>query len=163
LDKSVRMSLRLLRAPAIILAVGITVLLVCCAPLYLSHNAAAQHLLAKLNKLPLPPNAITSNQGWDVGGYEGASTLCEATAFIIIQSNEPKESVLDFYKTHFPASDFEVDGDYYVASFDNLPQVRVPSEITELAKHTAPNQRSSTYAVWMILPVEDRGWDIRGW
>jgi len=84
-------------------------------------------------------------------------------AFIIIKSNEPKESVLDFYKTHFPASDFEIDGEYYVASFDDLPQVRVPSEITNLAEHTAPNQRSSTYAVWMLLPVEDRGWDIRGW
>jgi hypothetical protein len=143
--------------------VGITALPACCVPLYLSHNAAAKHLLANLLKLPLPSGATSGTRDWDIGAYEGASNLCEATAFIIIKSDAPKESVLDFYKTHFPASDREVDGEYYVASFDNLPQVEVPSEISDLVEHTAPDQRSATYAVWIILPIDEDSWDIRGW
>jgi hypothetical protein len=161
--KVYRAMMRFLMALGLFVLVGIAALFIWIAPLYFSHNTAAEQLLAKLNKLPLPANAAKSDQGWNVGGYEGASTLCEAMAFVIIKSNEPKQDVLDFYKTHFPPSDFETDGEYYVASFDNLPQVRLPSDIPDLAEHTAPNQRSTTYAVWIILPVEDRGWDIRGW
>lgn len=143
--------------------VGITALLVCYAPLYLAHNRAAQHCLDALSKLPLPPDATFATKDWEIGTYEGASQLCEAAAFIVIKSDAPKERILDFYHTRFPALGKELDADCYVASLDNLPQVEVPSGITTLAEHSASNQKSSTYAIWVILPLENMSWDIRGW
>ena len=89
--------------------------------------------------------------------------MCEAAAFIVIKSDAPKERILDSYNTRFPALSKELEADWNGASFDNLPQVEVFSEITTLAEHTAPSQRSSPYAVWVILPVDENSWDIRGW
>jgi hypothetical protein len=159
----VRTFLRQLCALGILILVAIAALLICFSPLYLAHNRVAQHLLTNLNKLPLPPNATAIKEGWNVGGYEGASTLCEAVAFVAVRSNEPKESVLDFYIKHTPAPSDIADNEYYVAALDNLPEVRVPSEISDLAKHATPEDRGTTYAVWIIQPVEDQGWDIRAW
>ncbi len=155
--------MRLFVILGMIFLIGIIALGIHVIPIYLSHNSAAQHCLDALSKLPLPPNATSGTKDWEIGGYEGAGQLCEAMAFIVIKSDAPKDNILDFYNTRFPALGKELGADCHVVSFDNLPDYGTPSEITTLAEHTALNQRSSTYAIWVILPLEDRSWDIRGW
>ena len=155
--------IRFVKAFALMILMGITALLVCCGPLYLSHNRTAQHLLLVLNRVDLPPNTVSENREWNVGGYEGASTACEALAYIIIKSDEPRESVLKFYNNRFPAIEKqESDADCYVASFDQLPP-ETPSDITDICAATPLNQRRTTHAVWMKQTVEVQAWDIRGW
>ncbi|HEX4139243.1 MAG TPA: hypothetical protein VHY09_02780 [Candidatus Methylacidiphilales bacterium] len=132
-------------------------------PVYHTHNLAAEKLLGRLSALPLPPDSRIQRKDWEIGGYEGAGTLCEAAAFIIVRSNAPKESVLSFYKDNFPPSAREVTGDYHIAPFDELPPVEVPYGVSDLAEHMPPSQKASTYAIWIILPIGDRSWDIRSW
>jgi hypothetical protein len=154
---------RFTKALALLLLFIAASLLVCCGPLYFSHNRTAQHLLGVLNNVDLPPHTSTVDRQWDVGGYEGASTACEALAYIVIKSDEPRDDVLKFYNDRFPAiQKQEIDADCYVAPFDQLPPL-TPSNIRDACAKISPDQRKTTYAVWMKQVVESQAWDVRGW
>jgi hypothetical protein len=144
--------------------VGIVAVAIYVVPIYQSHNRAAREVLSSILSEPLPPNTTITKKDWEVGAYEGASNLCEAAAFVVIKSEEPKENILEFYKSRFPAMGKKVDSDFYIASLDDLPPLQnIPGNIDQMAASMTPSDRKVTYVIWGICPVDELGWDIRGW
>jgi hypothetical protein len=149
---------------AIAVLAGLIALIVHVVPIYKHHNRAAQEVLEVLTSAPLPPDTSVLERDWNISSYEGAGNLCEAGAFIVIQSETPREKVFAFYQGLFPAMGARVDSNFHIAPLDHLPPLTaVPGDIDQIAGHLSPEERKITYIVWGIRPLGELGWDVRGW
>lgn len=156
--------MRLIQILGVIFLIGLIALFLHVIPIYQSHNRAAEEVLNCISNEPLPANTIVMGKDWEVGAYEGASNLCEAAAFIVVKSEEPKERVFEFYKSRFPAMGKKVDSDFHIASLDDLPSLtNIPGNISRMATSMTPTERKITYVIWGIRAVDELGWDIRSW
>jgi hypothetical protein len=154
--------LRVFRNLGIVCLLGIIAFVLYVTPVYVDHNRMSREVLEALEAMPLPPGAVVTKKGWDVGAYEGAGNLCEGLGFIEIKSDAPKQEISDFYQRLFPNAGRKVDADFGIASM-NDHSFPTPDDIGDLFAQIPPETAQSTYVIWGKRPLSELSWDIRGW
>ena len=161
MDRRMKRSTLITGTVGLLVSIPILLLLTKCTVVHFENNAGAEHLLLKLEHIPLPPNSFLRKQGWEVGGgyFSATGDASDFLAYRVFVVNLRPQQVSQYFDPYIKQPNFDAG----VFPLDQAPRgAYLPIE--HISAHVPTSDRSQAYVLYLLdRGVEDGFWDIRGW